>query len=169
MDAHGPILRSLQREAVSEPKRRLYYSGPQCLASPAAATFIRRESPDPNDSDNIEMAKAIREADYASEPWDAIRPAWTSLTYRNLSIAILQDLQLDRPHAGSDCLSPFHRFRSVAWTAFSTADACMRGEHDYAQAWRTKPKWVASRFFDIRYPNATLVQGDLIDYRKTQV
>ena len=36
-------------------------------------------------------------------------------------------------------------------------------EHDFAQAWRPKPKWVASRSLTSVGPNATLVQGDLID------
>jgi dihydrofolate reductase len=37
-------------------------------------------------------------------------------------------------------------------------------EHDFAQAWRPKPKWVASRSLTSVGPNATLVQGDLIDF-----
>ena len=37
-------------------------------------------------------------------------------------------------------------------------------EHDFAQAWRPKPKWVASRSLKSVGPNATLVQGDLIDF-----
>jgi dihydrofolate reductase len=37
-------------------------------------------------------------------------------------------------------------------------------EHDFAQAWRSKPKWVASRSLKSVGPNATLVQGDLIDF-----
>jgi dihydrofolate reductase len=37
-------------------------------------------------------------------------------------------------------------------------------EQDYAQAWRSKPKWVASRSLTSVGPNATLVQGDLIDF-----
>ena len=38
------------------------------------------------------------------------------------------------------------------------------GDHDFAQAWRSKPKWVASRSLASVGPNATLVQGDLIDF-----
>ena len=37
-------------------------------------------------------------------------------------------------------------------------------EHDFARAWRSKPKWVASRSLTSVGPNATLVQGDLIDF-----
>jgi dihydrofolate reductase len=37
-------------------------------------------------------------------------------------------------------------------------------EHDFAQAWRSKPKWVASRSLTSVGPNAALVQGDLIDF-----
>jgi dihydrofolate reductase len=37
-------------------------------------------------------------------------------------------------------------------------------EHDFAQAWRSKSKWVASRSLTSVGPNATLVQGDLIDF-----
>lgn len=37
-------------------------------------------------------------------------------------------------------------------------------EHDFAQAWRAKPKWVASRSLKSVGPNATLVEGDLIDF-----
>ena len=37
-------------------------------------------------------------------------------------------------------------------------------EHDFAQAWRPKPKWVASRSLTSVGPNATLVQGDLSDF-----
>ena len=37
-------------------------------------------------------------------------------------------------------------------------------DHDFAQAWRPKPKWVASRSLTSVGPNATLVQGDLIDF-----
>jgi dihydrofolate reductase len=37
-------------------------------------------------------------------------------------------------------------------------------EHDFALAWRSKPKWVASRSLKSVGPNATLVQGDLIDF-----
>jgi dihydrofolate reductase len=37
-------------------------------------------------------------------------------------------------------------------------------EHDFAQVWRSKPKWVASRSLTSVGPNATLVQGDLIDF-----
>ena len=36
-------------------------------------------------------------------------------------------------------------------------------DHDFAQAWRSKPKWVASRSLTSVGPNATLVQGDLSD------
>jgi dihydrofolate reductase len=39
------------------------------------------------------------------------------------------------------------------------------GDHDFAQAWRSKPKWVASRSLTSSVgPNATRVQGDLIDF-----
>ena len=38
------------------------------------------------------------------------------------------------------------------------------GDHDFAQASRSKPKWVASRSLTSVGPNATLVQGDLIDF-----
>jgi dihydrofolate reductase len=37
-------------------------------------------------------------------------------------------------------------------------------EHDFAQAWRSKPKWVASRSLTSVGSNATLVNGDLIDF-----
>lgn len=37
-------------------------------------------------------------------------------------------------------------------------------DHDFAQAYRPKPKWVASRSLTSVGPNATLVQGDLIDF-----
>lgn len=37
-------------------------------------------------------------------------------------------------------------------------------DHDFAQAWRSKPKWVASRSLTSVGPNATLVQGDLSDF-----
>jgi len=37
-------------------------------------------------------------------------------------------------------------------------------DHDFARAWRPKPKWVASRSLTSVGPNATLVQGDLIDF-----
>jgi dihydrofolate reductase len=37
-------------------------------------------------------------------------------------------------------------------------------DHDFAQLWRSKPKWVASRSSTSVGPNATLVQGDLIDF-----
>ncbi len=36
--------------------------------------------------------------------------------------------------------------------------------HVFARAWRSKPKWVASRSLKSVGPNATLVQGDLIDF-----
>jgi dihydrofolate reductase len=35
---------------------------------------------------------------------------------------------------------------------------------DFAQIYRSKPKWVASRSLTSVGPNATLVQGDLIDF-----
>jgi len=38
------------------------------------------------------------------------------------------------------------------------------GDHDFARVWRPKPKWVASRSLTSVGPNATLVQGDLIDF-----
>jgi hypothetical protein len=37
-------------------------------------------------------------------------------------------------------------------------------EHDYAQVWRPKPKWVASHSLTLVGPNATLVQNDLTDF-----
>jgi dihydrofolate reductase len=37
-------------------------------------------------------------------------------------------------------------------------------ELDFAQAWRAKPKWVASRSLPSMGPNATLVQGDVVDF-----
>jgi dihydrofolate reductase len=37
-------------------------------------------------------------------------------------------------------------------------------EHDFAQAWRSKPKWVASRSLTSVGANATLVNGSLIDF-----
>lgn len=37
-------------------------------------------------------------------------------------------------------------------------------EQEYAQAWRSKPKWVASRSLTHVGPNATLVEGDLIEF-----
>lgn len=37
-------------------------------------------------------------------------------------------------------------------------------EHDFAQAWRSKPKWVASRTLKSVGPNATLIQGDVCDF-----
>ena len=39
-----------------------------------------------------------------------------------------------------------------------------RVEHDFARAWRPKPKWVASRTLTSVGPNATLAQGNLIDF-----
>lgn len=65
----------------------------------------------------------------------------------------------------------------IAPTDFFTADECMRScstgmrisrtgtiEHEYAQVWRSKPKWVASRSLTSVGPNATLVQGNVIDF-----
>jgi dihydrofolate reductase len=37
-------------------------------------------------------------------------------------------------------------------------------EHDFATAWRSKPKWVVSRTLRSVGPNARLVQGDLGDF-----
>lgn len=37
-------------------------------------------------------------------------------------------------------------------------------DHNFAQVWRSKPKWVASRSLTSVGPNATLVEGDLIDF-----
>ncbi len=37
-------------------------------------------------------------------------------------------------------------------------------EHEFSQAWRSKPKWVASRSLRAVGPNATLVKGDLIEF-----
>jgi dihydrofolate reductase len=38
------------------------------------------------------------------------------------------------------------------------------GDHDFARTWRPKTKWVASRSLTSVGPNATLVQGDVIDF-----
>ena len=38
------------------------------------------------------------------------------------------------------------------------------GDHEFAQVWRSKPKWVASRSLKSVGPNATIVPGDLIDF-----
>jgi dihydrofolate reductase len=35
------------------------------------------------------------------------------------------------------------------------------GEHDFAAAWRSRPKWVVSRSLKSVGPNATLVEGDM--------
>jgi dihydrofolate reductase len=83
-------------------------------------------------------------------------------------------LQLPPP---GPLLSGISLIGSVAWTAFSSADACMvmrywnedrpawdEIEHDFAQAWRSKPKWVASRSLTSVGPNATLVQGDFGEF-----
>jgi riboflavin biosynthesis pyrimidine reductase len=40
------------------------------------------------------------------------------------------------------------------------------GDHEFAGAWRSKPKWVASRSLKSVGPNATLVPGDLIDFAR---
>ena len=37
-------------------------------------------------------------------------------------------------------------------------------DHDFAQVWRSKRKWVASRSLTSVGPNATLVPGDVIDF-----
>ena len=37
-------------------------------------------------------------------------------------------------------------------------------DHDFAQVWRSKPKWVASRSLTSVGPNATRVHGDWIDF-----
>jgi dihydrofolate reductase len=37
-------------------------------------------------------------------------------------------------------------------------------EHEFARAWRPKPKWVASRTLKSVGPNATLIQGDVVDF-----
>ena len=37
-------------------------------------------------------------------------------------------------------------------------------DHDFAQVWRSKPKWVASHSLTSVGPNAALVQGDLSDF-----
>jgi dihydrofolate reductase len=37
-------------------------------------------------------------------------------------------------------------------------------DHDFARVWCSKSKWVASRSLTSVGPNATLVQGDLIDF-----
>ena len=38
------------------------------------------------------------------------------------------------------------------------------GDQKFAQIWRSKPKWIASRSLTSVGPNATLVQGDLTDF-----
>jgi dihydrofolate reductase len=40
------------------------------------------------------------------------------------------------------------------------------GDRDFAQNYRSKPKWVASRSLTSVGPNATLVEGDLIDFAR---
>lgn len=40
------------------------------------------------------------------------------------------------------------------------------GDRDFAQIFRSKPKWVASRSLTSVGPNATLVEGDLIDFAR---
>jgi dihydrofolate reductase len=40
-------------------------------------------------------------------------------------------------------------------------------EHEFAAAWRPKPKWVASRSLKSVGPNATLIQGDVIDFARS--
>lgn len=37
-------------------------------------------------------------------------------------------------------------------------------DHDFAQVWRSKPKWIASRSLTSVGPNAALVRGDVIDF-----
>ena len=37
-------------------------------------------------------------------------------------------------------------------------------EHEFARAWRPRPKWVASRTLKSVGPNATLIPGDVIDF-----
>ena len=37
-------------------------------------------------------------------------------------------------------------------------------EHEFASAWRPKPKWVASRSLKSVGPNATLIQGDVVNF-----
>ncbi len=39
-------------------------------------------------------------------------------------------------------------------------------ERDFAHAWRSKTKWVASRSLTSVGPNATLVQGDVMDFAR---
>jgi dihydrofolate reductase len=39
-------------------------------------------------------------------------------------------------------------------------------EHDFAEAWRSKRKWVASRSLEAVGSNATLVSGDLEDFAR---
>src|SRR5947209_13673976 len=39
-------------------------------------------------------------------------------------------------------------------------------EHEFAQVWRPKPKWGASRSLTSVGPNATLVQGYVIDFAR---
>jgi dihydrofolate reductase len=37
-------------------------------------------------------------------------------------------------------------------------------DHDFAAAWRAQPKWVASRTLTSVGPNATLIQGDVVEF-----
>lgn len=39
-------------------------------------------------------------------------------------------------------------------------------EHDFAEAWRAKPKWVASRSTPSLGPSATRVRGNLVDFAR---
>ena len=41
-----------------------------------------------------------------------------------------------------------------------------RDQHEFAEAWRAKPKWVASHSALALGPNAALVKGDLIDFSR---
>lgn len=40
-------------------------------------------------------------------------------------------------------------------------------ERDFAEAWRTTPKWVASRSVTAVGPNATLVPGDVVSFARS--
>lgn len=40
-------------------------------------------------------------------------------------------------------------------------------EHEFARAWRPKPKWVASQSLKSVGPNATLIPGDVITFART--
>ena len=41
-----------------------------------------------------------------------------------------------------------------------------KNENEFGEAWRPKPKWVASRTLKVVGPNATLIEGDLIAFAR---